>query len=59
MSSGMSMDVVEIVICGLLALWGPPLLFAAFLLLPIRSTASRSRRRETANRPSAVITARK
>jgi hypothetical protein len=30
MSLGMSMDVVELVIYGLLAIWGPPLLFVAF-----------------------------
>ena len=30
------MDVVEFVIYGLLALWGPPLLFAAYLLRPIK-----------------------
>ncbi|QHO76899.1 hypothetical protein ACH79_33950 [Bradyrhizobium sp. CCBAU 051011] len=36
MSLGMSMDVVELVIYGLLALWGPPLLFAAYLLRPIK-----------------------
>ena len=36
MSLGMSMDVVEFVIYGLLALWGPPLLFAAYLLRPIK-----------------------
>ena len=36
MSLGMSMDVVELVIYGLLAIWGPPLLFVAFLLRPIK-----------------------
>jgi hypothetical protein len=35
-SSGMNMDVVELVIYGLLALWGPPLLFAAYLLRPLK-----------------------
>ena len=35
MSSGMSMDVIELVIYGLLAMWGPPLLFAAYLLRPL------------------------
>ena len=33
---GMSMDVVELLIYGLLAIWGPPLLFVAFLLRPIK-----------------------
>ena len=36
MSLGMSMDVVELVIYGLLAIWGPPLLFVAFLLRPVK-----------------------
>jgi hypothetical protein len=31
------MDVVELMIYGALAVWGPPLLFAAYLLRPIRS----------------------
>jgi hypothetical protein len=35
-SLGMNMDVVELVIYGLLALWGPPLLFAAYLLRPLK-----------------------
>ena len=43
MSSGTRMDVVELVIYGALAVWGPPLLFTAYLLSPIRSAASRSR----------------
>jgi hypothetical protein len=43
MSSETSMDVVELAIYGVLALWGLPLLFAAYLLQPIRSAASRSR----------------
>ena len=37
----MRMDAIEIVIYTLLVMWGPPLLFAAFLLRPIRSAASR------------------
>ena len=36
MSLGMSMDVVELVVYGLLAIWGRPLLFVAFLLRPIK-----------------------
>ena len=36
MSSRMSMDVIELVIYGLLAIWGPPLLFVAFLLRPVK-----------------------
>jgi hypothetical protein len=36
MSLGMSMDVIELVIYGLLAVWGPPLLFAAYLLRPLK-----------------------
>ena len=28
------MDVVELVICGLLAIWIPPLLFVAYLIMP-------------------------
>jgi hypothetical protein len=36
MSLGMSMDVMELVIYGLLAIWGPPLLFVAYLLRPIK-----------------------
>ena len=36
MSLGMTMDVVELVIYGLLAVWGPPLLFAAYLLRPLK-----------------------
>ena len=35
-SLGMIMDGVELVIYGLLAIWGPPLLFVAFLLRPIK-----------------------
>lgn len=37
------MDVVELVIYGALAVWGPPLVFTAYLLSPIKSAASRSR----------------
>ena len=36
MSLGMNMDVIELVIYGLLAVWGPPLLFAAYLLRPLK-----------------------
>jgi hypothetical protein len=35
MSLGMSMDVMELAIYGLLAVCGPPLLFVAFLLRPV------------------------
>jgi hypothetical protein len=31
------MDVVELVIYGALAVWGPPLLLMAYLLRPMRS----------------------
>ena len=36
MSLGMNMDVIELVIYVLLAVWGPPLLFAAYLLRPLK-----------------------
>jgi len=45
-------NVVELVIYGLAALWGPPLLFAAYLLRPIKSAASRSRQWNSTGRPS-------
>jgi hypothetical protein len=37
------MDVVELIIYGALAVWGPPLLLVAYLLRPIKPAASRSR----------------
>ena len=58
MSSGVSMD-VEIVIYSLLALWGPPLLFAAFLLLPVQSNCLTTQTTRDSQPSIAVITARK
>jgi hypothetical protein len=40
MTSGMSMDVVELITYALLAVWGLPLAFVAFLLWPIRKAGS-------------------
>jgi hypothetical protein len=37
------MDVVDLVIYGALAVWGPPLLLVAYLMRPVRPAASRSR----------------
>jgi hypothetical protein len=44
MTSGMRMDVAEVVVVVLLAIWGPPLLFVAFLLRPIKIAGSRPKR---------------
>jgi hypothetical protein len=47
------MDVAEIVIYALLALWGPPLLFVAFLLWPIKKPTSDPRNETKAADPDA------
>jgi magnesium-transporting ATPase (P-type) len=41
MTSGMRMDVAEIVVLVLMVIWGPPLLFVAFLLLPVKLAQAR------------------
>jgi hypothetical protein len=40
MTSGMGMDVAELISYALLAMWGMPLFFVAFLLWPIRKAGS-------------------